>query len=83
MNSNSDMHNEPNIEDPRFRITPVQQMAAACTGALITSTFGLLYLSTNFETIHLVNNKNLKYFSYSIGCHKSTLASSNQNNGQT
>jgi len=51
MNSISDTHNEPNIEDPRFRITPVQQMAAACTGALITSTFGLLYLSTNFETI--------------------------------
>ncbi|XP_026807649.1 solute carrier family 25 member 40-like isoform X3 [Rhopalosiphum maidis] len=25
------------IDDPRFRIKPVQQMAAACTGALITS----------------------------------------------
>lgn len=23
--------------DPRFRITPTQQMAAACTGALATS----------------------------------------------
>lgn len=34
-------YNEPNIEDPRFRITPIQQMAAACTGALITSTFGI------------------------------------------
>ncbi|XP_050421534.1 probable mitochondrial glutathione transporter SLC25A40 isoform X2 [Adelges cooleyi] len=26
-----------NIDDPRFRITPVQQMAASCTGALTTS----------------------------------------------
>lgn len=24
-------------DDPQFRITPTQQMAAACTGALITS----------------------------------------------
>lgn len=31
---------DPNIDDPRFRIRPVQQMAAACTGALITSIFG-------------------------------------------
>jgi len=28
------------IDDPQFRIQPVQQMAAACTGALITSFFG-------------------------------------------
>lgn len=48
MNSNNNKENKLNIEDPRFRITPVQQMAAACTGALITSTFGLLYLSINF-----------------------------------
>lgn len=27
-------------DDPRFRITPVQQMAAACSGALITSIIG-------------------------------------------
>jgi len=32
--------NELSIDDPRFRITPVQQIAAACTGALITSFFG-------------------------------------------
>lgn len=24
-------------DDPRFRITPYQQMAAACTGAVVTS----------------------------------------------
>lgn len=40
MDSNVDPPNEPFIDDPRFRITPVQQMAAACTGALITSFFG-------------------------------------------
>lgn len=43
MNSKSNSFNEPSlIDDPRFRITPVQQMAAACTGALITSFLGLL-----------------------------------------
>lgn len=26
-----------NLSDPRFRITPYQQMGAACSGALITS----------------------------------------------
>lgn len=40
MNSISNSNNEINIDDPRFRITPVQQMAAACTGALITSFLG-------------------------------------------
>lgn len=39
MNSKSNEF-DLNIDDPRFRITPVQQMAAACTGALITSFFG-------------------------------------------
>lgn len=24
-------------DDPRFRITPIQQMAAACSGGLLTS----------------------------------------------
>ncbi|VVC25537.1 Mitochondrial carrier domain,Mitochondrial substrate/solute carrier [Cinara cedri] len=33
------MNSVSNIDDPRFRITPVQQMAAACSGALITSFF--------------------------------------------
>lgn len=27
-------------DDAQFRITPVQQMAAACTGALLTSFIG-------------------------------------------
>lgn len=40
MSSKTDSHNKPNIDDPQFRITPVQQMAASCTGALITSLFG-------------------------------------------
>lgn len=40
MNSKSDSHNELNVDDPRFRITPIQQMAASCSGALITSFLG-------------------------------------------
>lgn len=27
-------------DDPQFRITPVQQAAASCTGALLTSLLG-------------------------------------------
>lgn len=40
MDSNSNSNNKLLIDDPQFRIKPVQQMAAACTGALITSFFG-------------------------------------------
>jgi len=40
MDSKSILHNKLLIDDPRFRIQPVQQMAAACTGALITSILG-------------------------------------------
>lgn len=28
------------IDDPKFRTTPMQQVVAACTGAIITSLFG-------------------------------------------
>lgn len=71
----SSKRNEPNIEDPRFRITPIQQMAAACTGALITSTFGLLPIC-NYMLFKLIQS----IFSYSVGCYKSTPASSIQKN---
>lgn len=30
------------LDDPEFRTTPLQQMAASCTGALITSLFGIV-----------------------------------------
>lgn len=52
----SSKRSEPNIEDPRFRITPIQQMAAACTGALITSTFGILPICNYivFKIIHSI-----------------------------
>lgn len=33
---------EKGVDDPDFRITPYQQMAAACTGALLTSLIGKL-----------------------------------------
>lgn len=80
----STKRNEPNIEDPRFRITPIQQMAAACTGALITSTFGILLISNYilFKILHCYNMNQI-IFSYSIGCYKSTPTSSIQNNSST
>jgi len=40
MDSKYDSNKKLLIDDPLFRIKPVQQMAAACTGALITSVFG-------------------------------------------
>lgn len=43
MNHINNSKNELYIDDPRFRITPIQQMAAACTGALITSFIGNTY----------------------------------------
>ena len=27
------------LDDPRFRIRPLQQVASACTGAMLTATF--------------------------------------------
>ncbi|XP_008188105.1 uncharacterized protein LOC100162723 isoform X2 [Acyrthosiphon pisum] len=39
MDSKYKSNNKLLIDDPQFRIKPVQQMAAACTGALITSFF--------------------------------------------
>lgn len=43
MNRLNNSQNELHVDDPRFRITPIQQMAAACTGALITSFIGLSF----------------------------------------
>lgn len=41
MKNDIDIHPyQLSVEDPRFRITPTQQMAAACSGALITSLIG-------------------------------------------
>lgn len=48
MNHVNNSQNELHIDDPRFRITPIQQMAAACTGALITSFIG----NTNFYLLY-------------------------------
>lgn len=31
------------LDDPRFRIKPYQQIVASCTGAFITSIFGKIY----------------------------------------
>lgn len=45
MNKISNMSMEIDLDDPRFRIKPYQQIIASCTGAFITSVFGkLMYL---------------------------------------
>ena len=49
---------EIDLDDPRFRIKPYQQMLASCTGALVTSIFGKclfhsFYLYTLFLLFHL------------------------------
>lgn len=45
---NSNVHNTSigtrNLDDPRFRIRPLQQVASACTGALITACFSKITL---------------------------------------
>lgn len=39
-------------DDPKYRITPFQQAAASCTGALLTSLLGspLLFLCLFYKT---------------------------------
>ncbi|XP_029343710.1 solute carrier family 25 member 40-like [Acyrthosiphon pisum] len=56
------------IDDPRFRIKPVQQMAAACTGALITSFFvtPLDVIKVRMQAESRITNKH-KCFVYSNG----------------
>lgn len=56
MNSVNNSQNDLHIDDPRFRITPVQQMAAACTGALITS-----FLGESFTSLFIVKKFNHSY----------------------
>jgi len=53
--------NQLNIDDPHFQITPIQQMAAACTGALITSFFGelIIHIFILKDIIININFKNL------------------------
>lgn len=38
-------------DDPKYRITPFQQAAASCTGAVITSLFGM-YKYSIFKQIN-------------------------------
>lgn len=40
MNKVANISPPVNLDDPRFRIRPYQQIIASCTGALITSVFG-------------------------------------------
>lgn len=40
-------------DDPKYRITPVQQAAASCTGALLTSLISKLFVVIRF--ILLIN----------------------------
>lgn len=36
-------------DDPKYRITPFQQAAASCTGALLTSLLGSFYVFSHYE----------------------------------
>jgi hypothetical protein len=45
--------NEIDLDDPRYRIKPVQQMIASCTGALITSFFGNVSCSKRFALVYI------------------------------
>jgi len=37
------------LDDPRFRIKPYQQIIASCTGAFITSVFGKFVNNTIYK----------------------------------
>uniref|UniRef100_A0A2S2PFX2 Solute carrier family 25 member 40 n=1 Tax=Schizaphis graminum TaxID=13262 RepID=A0A2S2PFX2_SCHGA len=68
MESKFKSNNTQLIDDPRFRIKPVQQMAAACTGALITSFFvtPLDVIKVRMQAQSRITNKD-KCFFYSNG----------------
>lgn len=40
MNKLSNVSPNVDLDDPRFRIRPYQQIVASCSGAFITSVFG-------------------------------------------
>lgn len=65
-------------DDPRFRITPTQQMAAACSGGILTS---VLRKSSKTQTIvhfHIKFNAANFIRSDSIGCCESATPSSTE-----
>lgn len=43
MNKLSGIPPNLDLDDPRFRVRPYQQIVASCTGAFITSIFGKIY----------------------------------------
>lgn len=51
------------IHDPRFRIRPVQQMTAACSGAMLTSLFSKFSYIFHFKITSKVR-RNLAHSSY-------------------
>ena len=50
------------VDDPRYRITPSQQMWASCFGALVTSTLGRLRNLICDDWCHLFVNEVLLFF---------------------
>jgi len=40
MNKLNNISSNVDLDDPRFRIRPYQQIVASCSGAFITSVFG-------------------------------------------
>ncbi|KAL1132208.1 hypothetical protein AAG570_010165 [Ranatra chinensis] len=73
------------VDDPKFRITPTQQMGAACSGALITSLFvtplDVVKIRLQAQQKALVTNKCFLYCN-GLMDHLCTCVSSNGNNSQ-
>lgn len=67
--SNLNQIKKINYDDLEYRITPVQQAAASCSGAIITSLFGkLIYLFCKVKISQTF------LFSYSSGCSENSAA---------
>lgn len=56
MNKISDIPPDIDLDDPKFRIRPYQQIIASCTGALLTSLIGkfvyLIFLHSSYLIIN-------------------------------
>lgn len=73
MNKLSSIPPNLDLDDPRFRVRPYQQIVASCTGAFITSIFGKIYsFLIRYIFTKKINSieKILQTFfcSYSFGC---------------
>lgn len=74
MNKLSGIPPDLDLDDPRFRVRPYQQIVASCTGAFITSIFGKIYsylIQHNFYKKEINSIEKILqtfFYSYSFGC---------------